>query len=125
MSHFYFDAEEKAKSFELPGAKPHYNPDRPGQVDHIFLDLILDIPNQSFKGTCTTTITPVRPGIEQLTMDAVDLTIESVLIDGISQEFDYDGEKIEIHLQQPATTAAIKVEIAYLVDSPQRGTLFY
>lgn len=124
MSHFYFDAEEERKSFELPGAKPHYNPDRPGQVNHIFLDLILDIPNQSFKGTCTTTITPVRPGIEQLTMDAVDLNIESVLVDGVSQQFDYDGEQIQIHLQQPATTEAIKVEIAYSVDSPQRGLYF-
>ena len=124
MSHFYFDAEENTRSFELPGAKPHYNPDRPGQVDHIFLDLALDVPNQSFKGTCTTTITPVRPGIEQLIMDAVDLNIESVLIDGVSQEFDYDGEQIQIHLQQPATTKAIEVEIAYSVDHPQRGLYF-
>ena len=124
MSHFYFDAEEDRKSFELPGAKPHYNPDRPGQVNHIFLDLILDIPSQSFKSTCTTTITPVRPGIEQLTMDAVDLDIESVLVDGVSQQFDYDGEQIQIHLQQPATTEAIKVEIAYSVDHPQRGLYF-
>ena len=125
MSNFYFDAEEnQRKSFELPGAKPHYNPDRPGQVDHIFLDLALDIPNHSFKGTCTTTITPVREGIKQLTLDAVDLTIESVLVDGVSQKFDYDGEQIEIHLQQPTTTAAIKVAIAYSVDNPQRGLYF-
>ena len=116
--------KKKLNLLNFLGQKPHYNPDRPGQVDHIFLDLILDIPNQSFKGTCTTTITPVRPGIEQLTMDAVDLTIESVLIDGISQEFDYDGEQIEIHLQQPASTEAVKVEIAYSVDSPQRGLYF-
>ncbi|MBE9047320.1 M1 family metallopeptidase, partial [Pleurocapsales cyanobacterium LEGE 10410] len=124
MSHFYFDAEENARTFELPGSRPHYNPDRPGQVNHIFLDLILDIPNQSFKGTCTTTITPVRPGIERLTMDAVDLTIESVLIDNIAQSFDYDGEQIVIHLQQPTTTEQIKVEIAYSVDHPQRGLYF-
>lgn len=125
MSHFYFDAEESdRKSFELPGAKPHYNPDRPGQVDHIFLDLILDIPHQSFRGTCTTTITPVRPGIQQLTMDAMDLEIESVLVDGVSQPFDYDGEQIEINLQQPATTQGLKVAIAYSVDHPQRGLYF-
>ena len=125
MSHFYYDAEESnRKSFELPGARPHYNPDRPGQVDHIFLDLILDIPNQSFKGTCTTTITPVRSGISQLTMDAVDLEIESVLVDSVSQQFDYDGEQIEIKLQQATTDAAIKVEIAYSVDHPQRGLYF-
>ena len=124
MSHFYFDAETSDRKFELPGAKPHYNPDRPGQVKHIFLDLILNIPQQSFSGTCTTTIVPVRSGIERLTMDAVDLEVESVLVGGVSQEFDYDGEQIEIYLQQPATTEAIAVEIAYKVDNPQRGLYF-
>jgi aminopeptidase N len=125
MSHFYFDAEESdRKSFELPGARPHYNPDRPGQVDHIFLDLVLDLPNQGFQGTCTTTIIPVRSGIARLTMDAVDLAIKSVLVDGVAQQFDYDGEQIEIYLQQPSTTQAIKVAIAYSVDHPQRGLYF-
>ena len=109
-------------NFQVPD--PHYNPDRPGQVDHIFLDLILDIPHQSFKGTCTTTIIPVRSGIDRLTMDAVDLEIESVLVNSVSQQFDYDGEQIEIYLQQPTTSEAIKVEIAYSVDHPQRGLYF-
>ena len=40
------------KPFELPGAYPHYNPDRPGQVEHIALDLAFDIPNKSYSGTC-------------------------------------------------------------------------
>jgi Aminopeptidase N len=72
MSQSYFDSEDNGhKSFELPGARPHYNPDRPGQVEHIFLDLILDIPNQSFSGTCTLTLLPIRNGIQQLTLDAV------------------------------------------------------
>ena len=124
MSHFYFDSEENTRTFELPGARPHYNPDRPGQVNHIVLDLILDLPNRSFRGTCTTTITPVRPDIKQLTMDAVDLTIESVLVDKVSQQFDYDGEQIVIYLQQPTATDPINVEIAYSVDNPQRGLYF-
>ena len=49
MSSIYFDSENNSRSFELPGARPHYNPDRPGQVEHIFLDLELDIPNKSFQ----------------------------------------------------------------------------
>ena len=125
MSHFYFDSEENGrKSFELPGAKPHYNPDRPGQVDHIFLDLVLDLPNQSFGGTCTITLTPVRSGIKQFTLDAVDLEIESVLVDAVSQKFDYDGKQIKIHLLQPTTIKLIKIAIAYSVDHPQRGLYF-
>ena len=121
----YFDSEDKkTKSFELPGAKPHYNPDRPGQVNHIFLDLDLDIPNQSFTGTCTITITPVRKGIEELTLDAVDLNITSVSIAQESQPFDYDSERLQINLVQPTTEEPIEIAIAYSVDHPQRGIYF-
>ena len=124
MSHYYFDTEEK-KSFELPGAKPHYNPDRYGQVQHIALDLILDIPQQSFLGTCTITLTPVRKNISQLTLDAVDLEIESVLINNVSQPFEYDGEIITINLLQPTTsTEALKIAITYSKVKPQRGLYF-
>lgn len=125
MLHSYFDSEDNGrKSFELPGAKPHYNPDRPGQVDHIFLDLKLDIPQKSFQGTCTITLTPVRSGIKQLTLDGVDLKIESVLVDGVSQTFDYNGEQLNIFLLQPTTTKSIKIAIAYGVEDPQRGLYF-
>ncbi len=125
MLHTSFDTEDdNRKSFELPGAKPHYNPDRPGQVNHIFLDLSLDLLNQRFQGTCMITLTPVRPGIRQLTLDGVDLQIQSVLIDGISQPFNYDREKLIIHLLNPTEEKPLKIAIAYQVEHPQRGLYF-
>lgn len=126
MSHIhYFDAEEKQrKSFELPGAKPHYNPDRPGQVKHIFLDISLNISEASLEGTCYITLKPLRQGVQQLTLDAVDLKINSVLIDSISQPFDYDGQKLDIYLQQPTTSTEFKLAIAYSITKPQRGIYF-
>ncbi len=126
MLQSYFDADNNGhKSFELPGARPHYNPDRPGQVKHIFLDLVLDIPQASFYGTCTITLTPVRPGINQLVLDAVNLMIESVQIEGTSQPFDYDGEQLHIQLLNPTETGKeIKIAIAYRVEKPQRGLYF-
>ena len=125
MLNSYFDTEENGrKPFELPGAKPHYNPDRPGQVNHIFLDLVLDIPNQSFSGTGTITLTPIRQGIERLTLDAVDLQIESVLIDGVSQPFDYNGNQLIINLLKPTEEEPIEIAIAYRVNHPQRGLYF-
>ncbi|MEL4895405.1 M1 family metallopeptidase [Crocosphaera sp. Alani8] len=119
-----FDSESNNRKFELPGAKPHYNPDRYGQVDHIFLDLSLDIPGQSFTGTCTITLTPVRPGIEQMILDAVDLDINSVLINEVSQPFDYDKEKLTINLLQPSKKESLKIAINYGVKNPQRGLYF-
>ena len=125
MSHLTIDTENNQRQpFELPGAKPHYNPDRPGQVNHIFLDLIIDIPRQSFQGSCQITLTPIRQGISSLTLDAVDLNINSVFIEGISQPFDYDRSLLTIHLLQPTTDKPIILTINYQVKQPQRGLYF-
>ena len=120
------DAEKNGRrSFELPGSRPHYNPDRPGQVNHILLDLELDIPKRHYHGTCSITLTPVRTGITSLTLDAVSLAIDSVKLGRTKQSFDYDGEQLQIHLSKPTTAGkAITVAIAYHVDHPQRGLYF-
>jgi len=126
MSQYYFDTEHNVhKRFESPGAKPHYNPDRPGQVEHIFLDLKLDIPHQSYEGKCSITLTPIRNGIDRLTLDAVNLNIQSVQVDEVSQSFDYDGERLSIKLNQPTqANKQIVIEITYSVEKPQRGIYF-
>jgi aminopeptidase N len=126
MSQLYFDTENnKHKSFELPGAKPHYNPDRPGQVEHIFLDLNLDIPRQSYHGTCNIRLLPIRNGIDRLTLDAVNLNIGSVTVDEVTQNFDYNGEQLFIQLSQPTQIGQhLLIAIAYSVEKPQRGIYF-
>lgn len=126
MPQHSFDSDSNGhRSFELPGARPHYTPDRPGQVEHIFLDLDLDIPNQRYSGTCQIRLNPVRTGIDRLTLDAVNLAIASVTVDEVTQRFDYDGEQLQIQLQ-PSTVAGktITLAIAYHVDQPQRGLYF-
>ena len=126
MSQSYFDTENNGhKSFELPGARPHYNPDRPGQVEHIFLDISLDIPNQSYTGSCSIRLLPIRNGIDRLTLDAVNLNIKSVQIDEVSQNFDYDGEKLAIQLSEATEIGKrLLIAIAYSVTKPQRGIYF-
>jgi len=122
-----FDTPEppKHKSFELPGARPHYTPDRPGQVNHIALDLDLDIAHQRYTGTCTIRLTPVRSGIDRLVLDAVNLQIESVLVGNLSQPFDHDGEQLYVQLSQPTTVGqTLELAIAYHSDNPQRGLYF-
>ena len=125
MSQSYFDTENNGrKSFELPGAKPHYNPDRPGQVEHIYLNLVLDIPAKNIQGSCSITLKPVRKEIKQLTLDAVNLKIKSVLVNNISQPFEYDNQKLTLNLLEPTTTTPIKIVINYGVEQPQRGLYF-
>ena len=126
MSQFSFDAENNHhRSFELPGAKPHYNPDRPGQVEHIYLDLSLDIPNQSYQGSCRIRLLPICNGVDRLILDAVNLKIKSVEVNEMSSKFDCDGEQLFIQLSQP-TQVGVKLllAIAYSVEKPQRGIYF-
>jgi aminopeptidase N len=113
------------KSFELPGAKPHYTPDRPGQVEHIALDLVFDLPQRRYAGTCTIRLNPVRNQIQHLTLDAVSLTIERVVVAGVEQSFDYDGEQLIVRLHQALTLGQpIELAITYHVENPQRGLYF-
>ncbi|MEO0869265.1 MAG: M1 family metallopeptidase, partial [Cyanobacteria bacterium J06642_11] len=122
----YYNSDENGhKSFELPGASPHYNPDRPGQVEHIALDLDLDIPQKSYQGTCGIRLNPVRNGIDSLTLDAVSLAIRSITIDNEQQPYDYDGEQLHIHLTKPTLAhQPLTLNIAYAVKEPQRGIYF-
>ncbi|MGI8935559.1 MAG: M1 family aminopeptidase [Phormidesmis sp.] len=113
------------KSFELPGAYPHYNPDRPGQVEHIALDLVFDIPHKRYSGTCKVRIAPVVDGLERLTLDAVDLQIKAVKVGNTKQTFDYDGEQLQVTLKSPMQSGKpFTLTIDYAVENPQRGIYF-
>jgi aminopeptidase N len=118
-------SNSRYKAFELPGAKPQYNPDRPGQVEHIALDLVLDIPNERASGSCTMRICPVRDGITSITMDAVALEIKAVTIASVPQPYSYDGHRLTVQLLQQ-TVRGVRLELAidYGIDQPDRGMYF-
>ncbi|MEI6429172.1 MAG: M1 family metallopeptidase [Pseudanabaena sp. ELA607] len=119
------EQKSKRKSFQLPGATPHYNPDRPGQVEHIALDLAIDIPHQTIAGSCTIRLNPLRDGIKELLLDAVKLQIESVTIKEVAQNFDHDGEYLRIDLTIPTVTGeSLELQINYRAVQPQRGIYF-
>ncbi|MGB5972080.1 MAG: aminopeptidase, partial [Nodosilinea sp.] len=119
------DTDDSHKSFEMPGAKPHYNPDRPGQVEHIALDLSLDLEQKICEGICEIRINPVRDGVDSLALDAVNQQIESVHMGADKQDFDYDGEQLHIKLKQPTVAGqSFTVAIAYRLTQPERGIYF-
>ncbi|MEO1070625.1 MAG: M1 family metallopeptidase, partial [Cyanobacteria bacterium J06638_6] len=119
------DTNNGHKSFEMPGAKPHYNPDRPGQVEHIALDLSLDLEQKICEGTCKIRINPVRDGVDSLTLDAVNQQIKSVKVGSAKQAFDYDGEQLHIRLKKRTIAGeSFTVAIAYRLVQPERGLYF-
>ncbi len=125
MPHSYFDEAPSHKSFQMPGSRPHYNPDRPGQVEHIFLDLVVDIPQQQLRGNCQIRLNPVQNQIDSLRLDAVDLQISTVKIDGVVQQFEHDGEILQIKVNPTLVAGkAANISIDYAAIQPQRGIYF-
>ena len=119
------DTPRGHRSFEMPGAKPHYSPDRPGHVTHIALDLQLDFDHHRCSGTCTIHLMVIRPGIQHLTLDAVDQQIHQVTLGDQPQAFNYDGQQLEIEFTQPLQAGQEAVfTITYALDRPQRGLYF-
>ena len=130
LSGFGFDGDSKNgkskyKPFARPGSTPHYTPDRPGQVNHIRLELDIRIATQEIEGTCTIRLTPIRDGIRTLTLDAVNLEIQAVRCNNAQQAFEYDDEQLTISLD-PATRIGEPLELAidYAARQPQRGIYF-
>ena len=122
---FWGLSADEARSFQLPGAKPHYLPDRPVRTQHVALDLVLDIPNCQVTGTCSIDLLPVQDGVDRLELDAVAMQIQGVRVGKTAQKFEYDGEKLAITLAEPTQRDRLfKLVIDYQLDRPQRGIYF-
>lgn len=120
-----WDTETKEqRRFALPGAKPHYNPDRPGQVTHIALDLVLDMVAQTLGGICRITLLPLRSSVDHLLLDGVNLVIEGVTVGDLPRPFTYDGQRLRIALDHGEAGEPLTVAIAYRTEQPQRGVYF-
>lgn len=92
----------KARSFELPGDRVQYAPDRPADVQHVKLEITLDFERETISGTVSTTFSALYDDLTTVSFDAIDLHIERVaLADGATLAHSYDGKKLVVTLDRP------------------------
>lgn len=65
-------------AFALPGARPHYGPDKLVAVEHIDLHLTPNLEDESLDGICTMTVRAFDEPVSRLSLNAVDLVISCV-----------------------------------------------
>jgi aminopeptidase N len=119
------DETSDHRAFALPGARPHYGPDKAVAVEQIDLKLIPDIENERLDGVCTTTVRALDEDVDRLVLDAVDFEVSSVERDGRATHFVRRHDKLEIEFQPPIhagerTTFAV----TYRVSKPRHGLFF-
>ncbi|HXI58757.1 MAG TPA: M1 family aminopeptidase [Polyangia bacterium] len=91
---------------------------------HVRLEMDLDLAGRTLEGFATLTCAARREQVSSFLLDAVEMEIREVTVDGKTIDVDYDGEKLRIRPPRPvASGAELKVGIRYRC-SPRRGLYF-
>lgn len=116
----------RSSQFHLPEARPQFAPDRLVDVEHIKLELTVDLQGKTLKGSCTTDFRAVAPAVGKITFDAIDLVVEQVFdASGAELRFDQEPRKLVVYLRKaPAPGEHGKVIIKYHVTEPRAGLYF-
>lgn len=111
--------------FALPGSKSQYGPDKTVAVEHIDLHLRPHLEEQSLAGVCTTRVRALDEPVSHVSLNAVDLVIDSVARDGVSLEFNVREHRLNVTFAPPiAAGETAEFAISYHVVKPRHGLFF-
>ncbi|HEX7668938.1 MAG TPA: hypothetical protein VF395_05120, partial [Polyangiaceae bacterium] len=101
--------------FVLAGTERKYERSRPFSIDHLDLDVTVDLATKSVTATACLSFSRRSATARELALDALGFSISKVRLDtgkGFrAHEYTYDGEKILLGMA--ASVKSGKVEIAY------------
>ena len=120
-------AEGGTTAFALPGTLPQYAPDHPVVVRHLHLDVKIDPTAETVSGRSTLVISPVVDQVTHVRLDASDLEIGKVYIQGNPDPavYDYDGRNLVVELWEPlAMNETTSIVVQYSVERPALGLYF-
>ena len=99
--------------------------DREVDIQHIKIDVTVDLENESVYGNVTHTLTPLESKLNSFSLDAEDMIIRRVRVDGEDIGFDHSGGKVYLNLNRPISwddTANVRLDYT---ASPRLGTFFF
>ncbi|MEO8213611.1 MAG: M1 family aminopeptidase [Myxococcales bacterium] len=113
------------KPFSPPGTPLRFTPDRPFRTTHARLEVELDLAGRRLTGAATLHLEARRGALRAVTLDAVEMTIDAVAVDGEEVDrFEYDGERLHVPLPRELERgAAVAVTVRYRCQ-PRRGLYF-
>ena len=109
------------KTFHLPESSPHYPPRVDFHTLHTRIELTLDFAKQSISGSCTLVVEPIRKDLHSVILDARDLDIRGVTVDGSPSDFEYDGSVLMVPLKPAEGKRSVSIEYH---ASPREGLYF-
>ncbi|MBI5498379.1 MAG: HEAT repeat domain-containing protein [Deltaproteobacteria bacterium] len=109
----------------LAGSRDQYPLDHPVVPTHVALDVRVDVEARALWGTATLSLQVVAPDAQRLALDARDMTVLAVRLDGQPAAFRHTGGKIHVELPAPLPRGtALGVAVDYRVEKPRLGLYF-
>jgi len=116
------------RPFVIPGAEPHYAPDRPIRMEHIRLTVDVDPKNRTVKGVALERFRVVSSGEVRLTLDQIGLEFSAVKFGATSLGYTTGEGYLSIELPAKITGLlageTFELEIHYRVSDMRRGLYF-
>ena len=101
-----------------------YAPNRLVEVSHLALDLTPDFHSRALQGTAILQFTPLGKSLEKLRLDAVDLTVESVVCSEPGMRYQVTDREIILTFPTPIPAGnAAQVTVRYSAE-PAKGMYF-
>lgn len=98
--------------------------DRRVDVQHLHLDVAVDIAAGTVGGTTTHTVTPLRAGLTEVVLHGIGLDVSQVLIDGTPTTFTIEPTTIRIALPNPTVLGQQHTIATTYTASPTTGMHF-
>ncbi len=116
---------------QMFGQEPN-EPVRTYDVQHIKMDVKLDLEKKTVDGKATTTIVPLSNGFNKFTVDAIGMNVKRIDLQKLTYtsgtkvlKFDYDKKKLTVYLDDNySITDTIIYSVYYSTTNPEKGLYF-
>ncbi len=114
-------ASAQGRPFAFTTSPRQYERDRPFKVEHLSLDVALDLPARSVDGAATLELSRVDAEARHVELDAVGFVLRGVEVDGKSVDYIYDGARLRVPVEPGVARAKVRVDYR---ATPRRGMYF-
>jgi aminopeptidase N len=109
-------------SFHIPGSSRHLPPNKEFHAEHVSLEIKVDLDSKGISGVCRTRLVPAREGLTVLHLDAREMRIAGVTLDGAAAKFEHDGQTLTVSPVK-LTKGVHELRVEYSAN-PRQGIYF-
>lgn len=113
-----------AEGHALPGDRARWPRDRVVDVRKIHLNVTLDVPAKTVRGTVTHTVRAMGDGLAAIAFDAAEMTVSGVTIGGAAARYSYDGVTVRV-TPEPPPARGEDLEVAIDYEARPRIGLYF